>query len=129
VSPFCWHDLAAAEPAAALSFYETAFGWTSAVQRANGGSFFRLRADGRDVGSMYPLSRAQRDAGVPSHWTSYVRTDGIQRATRRVLDAGGRVLVSPFAVHGMASIALIADPTGALFGLWEDPGHARQRAD
>ena len=44
MTPFCWHDLAAADAAAALRFYEVVFGWSAAVQRANGGSFFRLQS-------------------------------------------------------------------------------------
>ena len=30
---FIWHDLAAADPAAALDFYGAVFGWTAALQR------------------------------------------------------------------------------------------------
>jgi predicted enzyme related to lactoylglutathione lyase len=124
VSTFCWHDLAAADVPAARRFYGVVFGWSGVVQRANGGSFLRLRSGQRDVGSLYPLGRAQLDAGVPSHWTSYVRVDDVEAAARRVQDAGGRVLVTPFAVDGTASIAVIADPAGAMLGLWQDPPHA-----
>lgn len=124
MSAFCWHDLAAADGPAAQRFYGAVFGWSAVVQRANGGSFLRLRSGERDVGSLYPLSRAQLDAGVPSHWTSYVRVDDLDAAARRAHDAGGRLIVSPFAVDGTASIAVIADPAGAILGLWQDPPHA-----
>lgn len=121
---FCWHDLAAADTAAARRFYGAVFGWSAAVQRANGGSFLRLRSGQCDVGSLYPLSRAHLGAGVPSHWTSYVRVEDVDAAARRVQDAGGSVLVTPFAVDSTAIIALIADPAGAMLGLWQDPPHA-----
>lgn len=124
MTAFCWHDLAAADAPAARRFYGAVFGWSSAVQRANGGSFLRLRSGQSDVGSLYPLSRVQLDAGVPSHWTSYVRVDDVDAAARRVQDAGGRVLVMPFAVEGTALIAVIADPAGAMLGLWQDLPHA-----
>jgi len=124
VTAFCWHDLAAADESAARRFYSAVFGWSAAVQRANGGSFIRLRAGSCDVGSLYRLSRAQLDAGVPSHWTSYIRVDNLEDVARRVQDAGGRVLVKPCAIDGMANIALIADPAGAMLGLWQDPPHA-----
>jgi predicted enzyme related to lactoylglutathione lyase len=124
VNPFCWHDLAAADAPAALRFYGAVFGWSAVTQQANGGSFFRLQSGDCDVGSLYPLNRRQLDAGAPSHWTCYVRVDDAQVATRRVHEAGGRIVVAPFAVDGAATIALVADPTGALFGLWQDPRHA-----
>jgi predicted enzyme related to lactoylglutathione lyase len=123
VSPFCWHDLAAADAPAALRFYGAVFGWSAAVQQANGGSYFRLRSGIGDVGSLYPLSQRQLDAGVPSHWTAYVRVDDADAATRRVCEAGGSIVVAPFAVDGAATIALIADPAGALLGLWQEPRH------
>jgi uncharacterized protein len=45
--------------------------------------------------------------------------DDINAATRRVLAAGGRVVVQPFDVDGMARIALVIDTVGALLGLWQ----------
>ena len=124
MTAFCWHDLATSDAPAARRFYGDVFGWSAAVQRANGGSFLRLRSGESDVGSLYPLSRAQLAAGVPSHWMSYVRVDDVAGAARRAHGAGGRVLVAPFAVDGTASIAVIADPAGAMLGLWQDPPHA-----
>ena len=129
MSPFCWHDLAAADPAAALRFYQAVFGWASTVQRANGGSFIRLQSNGKDVASMYPLSRAHLESGVPSHWTSYVGVDGIEAATRRVRNTGGRVIAEPFAVEGIASIALVSDPSGATLGLWQELHDEGRQAD
>ncbi|MBX3589278.1 MAG: VOC family protein [Burkholderiaceae bacterium] len=120
---FIWHDLAAADPAAALDFYGAVFGWTAALQRANGGSFVRLQSGGHDVGSMYALSRQEREHGVPSHWTPYLRVDRVRETVRRVEDARGTVLVQPFEVDGIARIALIADPDGAVFGLMEAHPH------
>jgi predicted enzyme related to lactoylglutathione lyase len=118
---FCWQDLAAADMAAALRFYGIVFGWTSTVQRANGGCFTRLQSGGHDVASMYPLSDAHLALGVPSHWTPYVRVDQIEDTLRRVHDAGGCVIVQPFTVEAIARIALIEDPVGATLGLWETP--------
>jgi predicted enzyme related to lactoylglutathione lyase len=86
---FCWQDLAAADMAAALRFYGIVFGWTSTVQRANGGCFTRLQSGGHDVASMYALSDAHLARGVPSHWTPYVHVERIEDTLRRVHDAGG----------------------------------------
>ena len=116
---FCWVDLAASDAGSAKDFYGLVFGWTADEARANGGSFTRLRLGGRDVGSMYQLSRAHLDHGVPSHWTPYIRVDDMDEVARRVIANGGRVLVPPFVVDGIARNALILDPVGAHVGLWE----------
>jgi predicted enzyme related to lactoylglutathione lyase len=116
---FCWLDLAARDAAAARQFYADAFGWTFLEHRANGGRLTRCRAGGQEVGSMYQLQRVQLERGVPSHWTPYIRVESADASARNVRSLGGRLLVAPFDVEGMARIALIEDAVGALVGLWE----------
>ena len=116
---FCWVDLAATDADCAKSFYAKLFGWTAVEQPANGGSFTRLQASGQDVGSLYQLSRVNLEKRVPSHWTHYVRVADVEDAARRAVLCGGEVIVRPFAVPGMARVAVIVDPVGALVGLWQ----------
>jgi predicted enzyme related to lactoylglutathione lyase len=56
---------------------------------------------------------------MTSHWTPYVRVSDIERAVERAAQFGGRVVVDPFLVSGVARIALILDSVGAVVGLWE----------
>jgi predicted enzyme related to lactoylglutathione lyase len=116
---FCWVDLAATDADSAKSFYEELFGWTAHEQPANGGSFTRLRMSDRDVGSIYQLRDALLEHGIPSHWTPYVRVSDVNETVRRATTLGGTVIAQPFAVSGIARIALILDSVGALIGLWE----------
>ena len=113
---FCWLDLAATDAAAAVAFYEQAFGWTFREQAANGGRFLRWSAPGGQAGSLYQLGRRQREGGVPSHWTPYLHVDDADDAVRRVAGCGGQTRVAPFEVDGTARIALIEDAAGALLG-------------
>jgi predicted enzyme related to lactoylglutathione lyase len=116
----CWIDLAASDAERAKSFYGALFGWTARDQAAHGGVFTRLHLGGHDVGSLYQLGRAQLEQGVPSHWTPYVQVADVASACRRAESLGGERLVSPFEVDGVARIALVADPVGAMVGLWQD---------
>lgn len=116
---FCWVDLAAVDAERAKDFYGHVFGWTSAEQSVNGGRFARMRLSDQDVGSIYQLKRAYRDQGMPSHWTPYIRVDDVSDAARRAVSHGGEVIVRPFAVSGIAQIALILDSVGAQVGLWQ----------
>jgi predicted enzyme related to lactoylglutathione lyase len=116
---FCWVDLAASDAGRAQAFYGSLFGWTAQEQRANGGSFTRLRLAQRDIGSMYQLHQRQREQGVPSHWTPYLRVADADETARRAAELGGRVIVPAFAVSNIARIALIQDAVGAHVGLWE----------
>ena len=116
---FCWLDLAASDAGSAKEFYAKLFGWTSHEQLANGGSFTRLRLSNHDVGSVYQLTNALLENGMPSHWTPYVRVGNVNDAVRNAVRLGGTVVVDPFAVTGVARIALIHDSVGAMVGLWE----------
>jgi uncharacterized protein len=118
---FCWVDLAATDAPRAIEFYTGLFGWTGISQAANGGTFVRLERAGHAVASLYQLSRSACDAGVASHWTPYVRVKDVEAACNQALALGGSVAVAPFAVVGVASIALIVDPVGASFGIWQEP--------
>lgn len=116
---FCWLDLAASDMALAKTFYAQAFGWRFETQRANGGRFTRCRAGAHEVGSLYPLKRAQLEHGVPSHWTPYLRVADVDALAARIAPLGGRVLVAPFEVERTARIALVEDAVGAVLGLWQ----------
>ena len=119
VGKFIWNDLAAADTAAAIDFYQAVFGWTADIEHVNGGQFIRLKSDGQDIGSMYTMSPREREFGVPSHWTSYICVENIEATSRKVVAAGGVILVRPFTVSGIANIAIIADNLGSIIGLWE----------
>jgi uncharacterized protein len=115
---FCWLDLAASDASRAARFYEAMFGWSAHAHAANGGSFQRLVRRGEDIGSLYQLGATQIERGAGSHWTPYVGVDDLDDTVERTVAAGGAVIVPPFAVTGVARIALIEDAVGAHLGLW-----------
>ena len=117
---FCWADLAARNASRAVEFYAALFGWTARSRSANGGSFVSLAQGGRDFASLYQLRRNEIEAGIPSHWTPYVQVDSVSAACEKATAFGGSIAVAPFAVDGIARIAIIVDPGGAPFGVWED---------
>ena len=119
VGQFCWVDLAATDASRARDFYTELFGWGAVIQPANGGTFLRFTQGGRDVGSAYQIRPSALEAGMGSHWTAYVRVDDAMSAAQRARELGGRVAVEPFVVDGIARIALLVDPVGAVLGVWE----------
>jgi len=126
---FCWVDLAATNVEDAKAFYGRLLGWSPQELTANGGAFTRLQLLGQDVGSVYQMRQAHVADGVPSHWTPYIRVDDVDTIARRAASIGGKVLVQPFTIDGIARIALILDSVGAHVGLWEPlNGSAEQEA-
>jgi predicted enzyme related to lactoylglutathione lyase len=72
---------------------------------------------GRPVAGMMP----KMQEGQPTAWTSYVSVDDAAATAAAVSDAGGTVLAEPMAVLDLGTMAVFADPTGAVFGVWQ-PG-------
>lgn len=57
--------------------------------------------------------------GVPPAWLTYLSTtDADATAT-----AGATVLAEPFDVGDLGRMAVVADPQGAVFGLWQAVSH------
>lgn len=118
-SRFCWVDLATVDAEEAGQFYRRMFGWQTKRQPANGGEFLLFTSEGKSIASLYQLDSRQVVGGVPSHWTPYVGVSNIDEVVTKTTAFGGDVIVEPFEVDGTARVSLIADPVGALVGLWE----------
>lgn len=117
-----WADLATPDDERATGFYRQLFGWSDVSHSMAGGTFRTLEQDGGAVASLYRLARVQVDGGVPAHWIPYVSTSDVADAAARAARLGGRVVVQPQHCPGLARFCLIADPTGAILGLWQGDG-------
>lgn len=120
----CWLELAASDPAAACRFWTGLMDWTPIDAGADGGvAYTRLQLDGRDVGAVCGLQPAQREHGVPSHWNVYFAVEDVDARSAMARAAGGRVLAEPFDVGLLGRMAVVADPEGASFCLWQPRAH------
>ena len=124
----CWADLATVDDREAATFYAALFGWSPRPHVHARGRLTMLEDEGTRVASLYRLTRAQIARNVPSHWLPYVSTADVSRSVSRAHALGGQVIVDRQRFPGRASIAVVADPTGALIGLWQSDAGAGERA-
>jgi predicted enzyme related to lactoylglutathione lyase len=125
---FCWADLATVDDLRAAAFYAALFGWSPRPHAHAGGRFTLLEDEGTRVASLYRLAQAQVASGMPSHWLPYVSTPELSDSVTRARALGGDVIVTAQAFPGLARIAVMVDPTGALFGLWQSDGDGTKQA-
>jgi predicted enzyme related to lactoylglutathione lyase len=119
-----WVDLQTTDQAAAKQFYGELFGWSYNDLLIEDGVYYSMATlKGLDVAAIAPSSDDQAAAGVPPHWNSYVSVDDIEAAAARVASAGGTVVAPPFDVLDAGRMAVIVDPTGAIFELWQAKNH------
>jgi predicted enzyme related to lactoylglutathione lyase len=120
---FSWMELATPDPAAAKTFYGSLFGWEAEDNpipaEAGGGVYTTLKLSGESVAALYEQLQDQREAGIPPNWFSYVTVADADAAAARAKELGGAVQAGPFDVMTQGRMAVISDPTGAVFGVWQ----------
>jgi uncharacterized protein len=122
---FCWMELGTTDQAAAKKFYTELFGWTINEFPIGPNEFYTMfKIDGRDVGAAYTLRPDQRAQGVPAHWNLYVAVESADAAASRATGLGAKVYAAPFDVFDVGRMAVLQDPTGAVFSLWQAKRHA-----
>lgn len=120
---FCWVELATTDPPAAKAFYAGLFGWEPHDMPVDGGRLYTmLRLDGKDVGALFEQPVEQRGR-VPPNWLSYVSVDDVEAVGARAGELGATLVVEPLAVMDAGRMAVLADPHGAVFALWEPGRH------
>jgi predicted enzyme related to lactoylglutathione lyase len=120
---FSWVELGTTDPDAAKEFYGKLLGWQAddlaIPDDAGGGTYTMLRLDGDAVAALALQPIQQRDAGVPPNWFSYVTVADADAAAEKAKELGGSVHAGPFDVMTNGRMAVVADPTGAMFGVWQ----------
>jgi predicted enzyme related to lactoylglutathione lyase len=112
----CWLDAQLSDVEAGKRFYGELFGWT--FERRTGFAAWALK-DGEPVAALAPKT----DGRLPTTWTVYFATPDAEALAGRVRAAGGQVVSAPLPVDGLGVTALVADPQGAVFALWQPGGH------
>ena len=92
----CWVELGTTDIAAARSFYEALFGWSSIeAPMPDGTTYTMLQHDGHDAGGVYHLNDEQQANHVPPHWMLYTAVEDADATTKAVQSNGGTVIVEP----------------------------------
>ena len=109
-----WHELHAADPAAALGFYGAMLGWVAAGEMDMGPmGTYRMFGSGEGmIGGMMQSAALGRPM-----WLYYFAVEDIDAAMARVTGAGGAVLHGPQAVPGGGWVIQGRDPQGVAFAL------------
>jgi uncharacterized protein len=115
----CWVDLGSPDLGAAIEFYGGLFKWDvpEGENTEQTGGYRQAMRGGKPVAGMYPLTQE----GQPPAWTTYVSVADAGVVADRIRNAGGAIVTEPLEVLELGTMAVFADPTGAVFGVWQ-PG-------
>jgi uncharacterized protein len=120
----CWLELGTTDVDAGGRFYAGLFGWESQKSPMGPDAYYYIfRLGGRDVAAGYKLAEEQRREGLPPHWLTYFSTPDADATAAQAVALGAALLKEPFDVLDVGRMAVVQDPQGAVFALWQPQSH------
>jgi uncharacterized protein len=117
---FCWIELATTDQPAAKEFYGHLFGWSANDMPMAPGDFYTMfQIEARTAAAGCTLRPEQAKQGVPPHWTLYIAVESADASAKLATELGGTVLAPPFDVYDAGRMAVVRDPLGAAFCVWQ----------
>lgn len=116
-----WVDLMVADRHRARDFYGPLFGWEFDEGGPETGYYTMAHKNGQPVAGIGEPMEGQ--PGMPPAWTTYIAVDDVDASASKVKDAGGQLFLEPMDVMDFGRMAIAADPTGAVFGMWQSGSH------
>jgi predicted enzyme related to lactoylglutathione lyase len=112
----CWAELGTSDLEAAKRFYADVFGWRPETDpREEAGGYTIAHLGDAPVAALSPLYQE----GQPVAWNVSFAVPYADAAAAAVRAAGGAVLLEPADVFDHGRFAVVADPGGAVFQLWQ----------
>lgn len=117
----CWVDTTQPDPQAAARFYAELFGWQfvgpGPMPGEPPGEYFVAQSRGRDVAGV----ASQPPSGAPASalWNTHISVPSADHTAEQVKAAGGSIVVAPFDAPPAGRMAVLRDPAGAFFCVWE----------
>lgn len=117
---FSWVDLTTPDQDAAKAFYSALLGWEANDIPIGDGVFYSMMAlGGKRVAAISPQPSQQRDAGAPPAWNSYITVTDADAAAERAKELGGTAHAPAWDVMDAGRMAVLQDPQGAYFAVWQ----------
>lgn len=122
---FWWADYMAKDVKGAIDFYTRVLGWETREERDADDNVVYNTALVNDltVAGIGQMMEQQRASGMPSMWTNYVTVADAAATCATATELGGTVMMEPMEVLGQGTMAIVLDPNGAAFGLWQNGRH------
>lgn len=113
-----WTELNTRDVEAAKAYYQKICGWTfDSMPMEEGGQYYIAKIGDQMVAGLFDLSVMPEMAEMDAHWLTYLAVDDVDAAAKETEALGGQIYRAPWEVPGVGRVAIVADPTGAGFGV------------
>jgi predicted enzyme related to lactoylglutathione lyase len=117
VGRFVWHEHLSKDPKAAIAFYTEVIGWKT-QPFGDGGYTMWVSSQGPLGGTMKFPPEAEKAETAPL-WMGHVQVDNVDETAARTKQLGGKVHKEPTDIPGVGRFAVVADPQGATFSIFQ----------
>ena len=115
IGRFTWYDLNTTDVAGGLDFYTKVIGWTLTPFNDD----YQMFTADAPIGGAMALSADAKAMGAPPNWLGYVCVEDADAVVAKTAKLGGKVYVPGFDMPTVGRIAIVADPQGAAFGVFQ----------
>ncbi len=114
-----WNELQTRDSETAGNFYRALFGWeTEPIQDKGTVVYTTIKDADSQNGGFMPMSEERGDA--PSFWLPYFTVSSCDEAVAKARGSGGALFAGPMDLPA-GRIAMLGDPQGAAFAVFEGP--------
>lgn len=104
------------DPAKVSDFYAKVFDWKiQDMPEIN----YRFVDTGGNFGINGGIMKPQREGPWPGNMAFYIDVDDLAAYRKKIVDAGGKILVEEQDVPNIGSFSLFSDPEGRVLGIWK----------
>jgi len=120
--PITYLELHTPDPAKAKAFYGQLFSWRFEDLQIPGMQYSMIKTGGELQGGV----RTPDGPKAPTLWLAYLTVEDLDAAVAKARSLGGSILKERTEVANEGFFAVIADPTGAVFAIWQEAARRKQ---
>jgi uncharacterized protein len=120
----CWVDLMTTDAEQARNFYSSLLGWTFVLGGPETGHYGMAHKKDLQVAG---VGQVPPGAPFPSAWSAYFASSDLDATSAKIKEHGGSVVAGPMDILEEGRMGMFADPTGAVFGVWQPKRHVGAR--
>lgn len=114
-----WFEICTPDLDAAKAFYSQVLDWEIRDAGMPGMTYLMGGPPGHAVAGMMAMTPEMVQGGAVPAWTGYVAVHDVDADAERAKALGGTVCMPPTDIPGVGRFAVVADPQGAVFALFQ----------
>jgi len=112
---FVWFEYTSKDLKKSQGFFGELFNWSTQDIPMPQGAYTMIASNGGTIGGY----QAPMAGGPDAAWLSHLQVKDAAASAKQVAALGGKVYKDAFDVHGVGVMAIVADPLGGTFALWQ----------